>query len=181
MEALFALFAPGHPSLAVDNQSPERVSAPWASLSPFSLVHLLMVSPFLSSSTSWHMMHAKSNAIGDHPAGGTLHGLSEGGDGRASSRYFCPHHRGPLRLHAVIEVGNKDKPCPPTTPSSASHPRFTVSATSPAVSPVPTTHTSKSNSNASRAVGSVPEDPPTYVQIHHGGAAPGYLGDGGSP
>ena len=62
------------------------------------------------------MMHAKADAIRDHPAYGTLHGLSEGGDGRASASNRRPHQRGPRRLHADIEAGDKYKPHPPTTP-----------------------------------------------------------------
>ena len=64
MEALLARLAPGHPSLDADTPRTESISVPWASLSPLSLVHLLMVSPFLSPSTEWHTMHAKADAMG---------------------------------------------------------------------------------------------------------------------
>ena len=64
MEALSARLAPGHPRLPPDTPRTYRVSIPRASLAPFSLVHPLMVSTFLSPATVWHMMHAKSNAMG---------------------------------------------------------------------------------------------------------------------
>ena len=64
MEALLAFLAPGHPRLAADIPRLERVSVPRSYLSPLSLGHPLMVSPFLSPSTTWHMMHAKADAMG---------------------------------------------------------------------------------------------------------------------
>ena len=42
----------------------KRVSVPWASVSPISLVHSLMVAPFLSPSNIWHIMHTKADKIG---------------------------------------------------------------------------------------------------------------------
>ena len=53
-----------HPRLAVDTQQPDRVSVLWVSLSPLSLFHLLIVSPFLSPSNVWHIIHAKANLMG---------------------------------------------------------------------------------------------------------------------
>ena len=64
IESLMARLAPRHPCLPPETPRPYRVSVPWASLAPLSLVHLLMVSPFLAPVTVWHMMHAKSNAMG---------------------------------------------------------------------------------------------------------------------
>ena len=64
MEALLARLAPGHPRLPQDSPRTERVSAPRASLAPLSLLHQLMVSPFLFPSTAWHMMHAKADTMG---------------------------------------------------------------------------------------------------------------------
>ena len=64
MEALLAHLAPGHPRMATDTPRPERGSVPWVSLDPLSLVHPLMVSPFLLPSTAWHTMHVKSNVMG---------------------------------------------------------------------------------------------------------------------
>ena len=52
------------PRLAKDTPRPERVSVPQANLSPLSLVHLLMISPFLSPSNTCHMIHAKADAMG---------------------------------------------------------------------------------------------------------------------
>ena len=64
MEALIARLALGHPWLPADTLQPERVSVTRYSLSPLSLVHPLMVSPILVPATLWHMMHAKSDAVG---------------------------------------------------------------------------------------------------------------------
>ena len=64
MESLMARLAPGHPHLPPDTPRPDRVSVPWASLTPLTLFHLMMVSPFLAPATAWHMMHAKSDAMG---------------------------------------------------------------------------------------------------------------------
>ena len=64
MEELLAYLAPGNPSLTAGIPRPERVSMPRAYLSPFSLVHPLMLSLFLSPYTVWHMMHAKDDATG---------------------------------------------------------------------------------------------------------------------
>ena len=44
MEVLIAHFALGHPWLSTDTPQTERVSVPRYSLTPLSLVHLLMVS-----------------------------------------------------------------------------------------------------------------------------------------
>ena len=64
MEALMARLAPGHPRIPLDTPIPEKVSVPLASLSPLSLVHPLMISPFLEPETEWHIMHAKADAMG---------------------------------------------------------------------------------------------------------------------
>ena len=64
MEALFSHLAPGHPRLPPETPIPDTVSVPWASLAPLSMVHPLMVSPFLAPATVWHIMHAKANAMG---------------------------------------------------------------------------------------------------------------------
>ena len=64
MEDLIAHLTDGHTCLTSDTPIPERVYVPWASLVPLSLVHPLMVSPFLAPSTAWHMTHTKSNAMG---------------------------------------------------------------------------------------------------------------------
>ena len=64
MEALLACRTPGHPCLPPDTQRIERVSVPQASLASLSLVHPLMVSPFLVPATTLHMMHAKANYVG---------------------------------------------------------------------------------------------------------------------
>ena len=64
MEALLARLVPGHPRLPPDTSRTDMVSIPRASLAPLSLVHPLMVSTFLSPATVWHMMHAKSDAMG---------------------------------------------------------------------------------------------------------------------
>ena len=58
----------------------------------------------------------KGQRDGDHPAGGTVHGLDEGGNGRASARHRRPYQCGPCQLHAGIKSGDKDKPHPPPTP-----------------------------------------------------------------
>ena len=64
MEALLTRLAPIHPCLPQDTPRTDRVSVPQSSLSPLSLVHSMMVSPFLFPATTWHMMHAKSNTMG---------------------------------------------------------------------------------------------------------------------
>ena len=64
MEALIARLARGHTWLPADTPRPERVSVPRSSLASLSLVHLLMFSPFMEPATSWHMIHAKSDAVG---------------------------------------------------------------------------------------------------------------------
>ena len=63
MEALIVRLALGYPWLPADTPRPERVSVPRSSLAPLSLVQPLIVSPFLSPATSWHMMHTKSDAV----------------------------------------------------------------------------------------------------------------------
>ena len=63
MEAGLARLTPGHHRLDEDTQRLDRVSVPRAFLSPLPLVHPLMVSPFLSPSNEWHMMHAKSDSM----------------------------------------------------------------------------------------------------------------------
>ena len=52
MEDLLARLDPGHPRLPPDTPRPNRVSVPRASLSPLSLVHPLMFSPFLAPATA---------------------------------------------------------------------------------------------------------------------------------
>ena len=64
MEAMLTRLDPGHLRLAADTQRLERVSVPRASLAPIYLVDTLMVSPFLSPLTAWHMMHVEANAMG---------------------------------------------------------------------------------------------------------------------
>ena len=64
MEALLARLASVHNRQPQDTQRAERVSIPWASLAPVSLVHLMMVPPFLAPATAGHMMHAKADAMG---------------------------------------------------------------------------------------------------------------------
>ena len=55
---------PGHPRLPPETPRHNRVFIPRASLAPLSLFHPLMVSPFLVPVTVWHMIHAKSDAMG---------------------------------------------------------------------------------------------------------------------
>ena len=64
MEALLGRLDLENPRLAAETQRPERVSFPRVSLSPLSLVHPLMVSPFMLPSTTWHMMHTKAYTLG---------------------------------------------------------------------------------------------------------------------
>ena len=64
MEALLARLAPRHPHLPLDIPRTERVSIPWTSRTPLSIVHQLMVSPFLAPENGWHMIHSKSDAMG---------------------------------------------------------------------------------------------------------------------
>ena len=64
MEAVLARLTPGQPRLAADTERTERVSVPLASVASLSLVHSLMVAPFLSPSNVWHMMHAKAEVMG---------------------------------------------------------------------------------------------------------------------
>ena len=64
MEDLLVRLAPGHPRLPLETPRLYRVSVPRVSLAPLSLVHPLMVSPFLAPETMWHMMHAKAGTIG---------------------------------------------------------------------------------------------------------------------
>ena len=64
MEALIASLVLEHPWLHADTLRPERVSVPQSSLAPLSLMHLLMVSPFLAPAISWHLMHAKADEMG---------------------------------------------------------------------------------------------------------------------
>ena len=61
---MLARLAPGHPCLPQNTPITERVSVPRSSLAPLSLVHPLMVSPFLELATVWYMMHTKANATG---------------------------------------------------------------------------------------------------------------------
>ena len=42
----------------------ERVSVPWVSLAPLSLVQFLTVPQLLLSSKAWHIIHTKADAIG---------------------------------------------------------------------------------------------------------------------
>ena len=64
MEDLLARLSPRHPRLPQDTPRKERVSVPWASLAPLSLLHPLMVSLFLALAIAWHMMHAKADTMG---------------------------------------------------------------------------------------------------------------------
>ena len=64
MDDLMARLAPVHPRLTLETPRPNRVSVTQASLSPLSLVHPRMVSPFLAPATAWNMMHTKANAMG---------------------------------------------------------------------------------------------------------------------
>ena len=64
MEALLSHLTPGHPQLPPETPRPYRVSVPRVSLVPLSLLHPLMVSPFLLLATVWHMMHTKAYAMG---------------------------------------------------------------------------------------------------------------------
>ena len=64
MEVLMSHLSPGHPRLPPENPIPYTVPVPWASLPTPSLVHPLMVSPFLAPATTCHMMHAKDDAVG---------------------------------------------------------------------------------------------------------------------
>ena len=64
MESLLVFLSPRRPRLPPYTPSTERVSVPWLSLSPLSLVHLLMFSPFLAPAIMWHMMHKKSYTMG---------------------------------------------------------------------------------------------------------------------
>ena len=64
MEALIARLVLGYPWLPANTLRPERVYVPRSSLDPLSLVHPLMVTQFLDPATLWHMMHAKSDAVG---------------------------------------------------------------------------------------------------------------------
>ena len=63
MEALMAHLAPKHPHLPPYTPRLDTVSVTQASLAPLSLLHPMMVSPFLFPETTWHMMHAKSNTM----------------------------------------------------------------------------------------------------------------------
>ena len=80
MDTLLVRLAPVHSILPLDTPITDRVSIPQAYLVPISLVHPLMVSPFLAPSTEWHVIHAKSRRHGDDPAGGTVPWLVEGGN-----------------------------------------------------------------------------------------------------
>ena len=64
MEDLIAHLSLGNPQLPVNTPRLERVSITRSSLAPLSLVHPLIVSPFLAPANLWHMMHAKSDAVG---------------------------------------------------------------------------------------------------------------------
>ena len=64
MEALLARLAPVHHRLPPDTpRNRESLCTPGVP-GPLSLVHPLMVSPFLVLTTAWHMMHAKADAMG---------------------------------------------------------------------------------------------------------------------
>ena len=63
IEALLVRLAPKYPHLPPDTPRTERISVPWTSLTPLSLVHPMMVFPFLEPENAWHMMHAKDDAI----------------------------------------------------------------------------------------------------------------------
>ena len=95
IEALLVRLVPRNPHLPLDTPITERVSVPWMSLTPLSLVHQLMVSPFLVPENAWHMMHSKSDAMGMTQSGGTGPKLVEGGNNRAPARHQKPHQLGP--------------------------------------------------------------------------------------
>ena len=64
MVAFLVSLVPGHtrlPPVYPRNREGIRTRE---SLAPLSLVHVLMVSPFLAPATVWHMMHVKSDAVG---------------------------------------------------------------------------------------------------------------------
>ena len=64
MEDFLARLDPRHPCLPQDTPRTDRVSVHRSSLAPLSLVHPLMVSPFLELATVRYMMHAKADAMG---------------------------------------------------------------------------------------------------------------------
>ena len=64
MEAALNLLPPGTPRLTNNTPKPERVRVPLVSVAPISLFHLLMVTPFLSPSKSWHMLYTKAREMG---------------------------------------------------------------------------------------------------------------------
>ena len=70
----------------------------------------------------------------DDPAGGTVHGLTEGDNGRASAKHLRHHYRGPLQLHSDTEAGDKEK----TRLSTASKPGDPGAAAVTAARPGPT-------------------------------------------
>ena len=95
---------PGHPRLAVNTPNPERVSVPWASLSPIALVHLLMAPPLLLPYTAWHMMRTKADAMGITQWVTPL------------MEWLRAASVDPQQGISVVEAGDKKNPCPPTPP-----------------------------------------------------------------
>ena len=63
MEDFLARLDPRHPCLPQDTPRTDRVSVHRSSLAPLSLVHQLMVYPFLAPTTAWQMMHEKPDAM----------------------------------------------------------------------------------------------------------------------
>ena len=64
MEAALAHLVPGRTRLAKDTPKLDMISVTQTSPAPLSLVHPLMVDPFLLPSNECHMMHAKADAMG---------------------------------------------------------------------------------------------------------------------
>ena len=179
MEALLAHLTPGHPWLPEDTQQLDRLSVPLDSLSPLSLLHLLMVSPFLVPDTEWHMMHAKVDVMGmTQRMAPFLDWL----------RAVAVEPQQGIATLTIVDLANSTLAqrqgistslVPPPPPSAAYKPVDPAVAVISSSSPGPTARSHQAGSDSSRAVASISEEPPPDMQYQHVGAAPGHMEDGG--
>ena len=101
--------------------------------------------------------------------------LVKGGNSGAPSGHHRPHQRGTRRCHPVVETGEQDESCIPTTPSPTPEPNTTAAAPLSNTSAGPTAIPCEAGGDANGEMGSRTTEPPTSLQRQHSGAAPIYL------
>ena len=178
LEDLIERLAPGHPYLPPDTQRPERVSAPWAYLTPSLQGPPSDGLPFPGAGNCVvHDAH-KSRQHEDDPVGGTVPRLVEGGDSGSPAGHCCPHQCGPRRHHSSTATRYQDETHTPTTPYPPPNPNPPASAALTDISASPTDRSHEAGGDANRLVRSRPMEPPTSLQHQYGSVDTIYMEDG---